>query len=104
MLSYLNNLKKSKIFTEISSYVNLSKLNNFSNLRIRNLNKNKDLIVKKEKITNKYWNFVSKNLRLKYQINPVHTYKEIKFLENFRIIFYFCPATKEYFSWRFSFV
>lgn len=81
LLSYLNNLKRSKIFTEISSYVNLSKLNNFSNLRIRSLNKNKDLIIKKEKITKKFWNFVSKNLRLKYQVNPVHTYKEIKFLE-----------------------
>tara|TARA_B110000483_G_scaffold241966_1_gene326353 strand:+ start:1964 stop:2920 length:957 start_codon:yes stop_codon:yes gene_type:complete len=93
LLNYLNNLKKSKIFTEISSYIKLSKLNNFSKLRLRSLYKNKDLIIKKEKITKKYWNFVSKNLRLKYKVNPVHSYKEIKFLEKKfpkNILFFSC--------------
>ena len=93
LLSYLNNLKRSKIFTEISSYTNLSKLNNFSKLRLRSLYKNKDLIIKKEKITKKYWNFVSKNLRLKYKVKPVHTFEEIKLLEkkfSKNILFFSC--------------
>ena len=93
LLSYLNNLKKSKIFTEISSYIKLSKLNNFSKLRLRSLKKNKDLIIKRKKITKKYWNFVSKNLKLKYKVNPVHTYDEMKFLEKKfpkNILFFSC--------------
>ena len=88
---FLNNQKKSKVYVEISTKIVLSKSRKFSNLRLRNLKKYKNIKIVKEKITLQFWKILKTNLNDKYNTSPAHNFKEISFLQkNFpnNIIFF----------------